>query len=69
MFIVNSFKHVIVMVVYYPNTIQPFFYVRREEFVVVVKVYDVCSAGIETSIWAEFIGTGGFGIIGKFCKQ
>ena len=39
------------------------------EFVVVIKVYGAWIKAIETSIGGEFVGSGGCGIIGKFCQR
>ena len=39
------------------------------EFVDVIKVHGAWIKAIETSIVGEFVGSGGCGIIGKFCQR
>ena len=67
--IVASFEDVVDMVVHYSNFIEPFFCSQRGEFVVVVEVYSVWIKSIETSVGAEFVGSGRCCIVGKFCKR
>ena len=66
---VDALEDVVDVVVHYSHSVEPFFCGRRGEFVVVIKVYGASIKAIETSIRGEFVGSGGCGIIGKFCKR
>ena len=57
------------MVVHYSNSVRPFFCGGGGEFLIIAKVYSVWMKAIETSVWGEFVGLGGCGIVGKFCKR
>ena len=57
------------MVVHCSDSVEPFFCGWRGEFVVVIEVYGAWMKAIETSIRGEFVGSGGCGIRGKFCKR
>ena len=69
MFMVDGFEDVVDMVVYGSYDVESFFCGARGEFVVVIEVHGVCIKAIETSEWGEFVGHGGCGIVGKFCKR
>ena len=66
---VDGLEDVVDVVVRSCHSVKPFFCGRRGEFVVVIEVYGVWIKAIETSIRGEFVGNGGCGIIGKFCKR
>ena len=66
---VDTFEDVVDVVVYCSHSIKPFYCGGRGEFVVVIEVYGAWIKAIETSIRGEFVGSGGCGIIGKFCKR
>ena len=68
-FVVDSFEDVVDIVVHYSHSIQPFFCGRGGDFVVIVEKYGQWIKDIETSIWREFVGRGGCGIVGKFCGR
>ena len=51
------------------HSIEPFFCSRRGGFVVIIEVYSAWIKAIETSVWEEFVSSGGCGIISKFCKR
>ena len=62
-------EDVVDVVVYDSHSVKPFFCGWGGEFVVVIEVYGVWIKAIETSIRGEFVGSGGCGIIGKFCDR
>ena len=66
---VDSFKDVVEVVVYYCHSVEPFFCSRGAEFVVIIEVYSAWIKAIETSVGGEFVGRGGCGIVGKFYKR
>ena len=66
---VDALENVMHMVVYCGHTVEPFFCGGRGEFVVVIEVYGAWINAIETSIRGEFVGSGGCGIIGRFCEK
>ena len=68
-FIVDALEDVVCMVVHCSHSVEPFFCSRGGEFVVVIEVYGGWIKAIETSIRGEFVGSGGCGIIGKFCTR
>ena len=65
---VNVLEDVVNVVVHSSHSVETFFCGRGGEFVVVVEVYGAWIKAIETSIRGEFVGSGGCGIIGKFCE-
>ena len=67
-FVVDSFEHVVDVVMQCTHSVEPFFCSGGGEFVVVIEVYGTWIKAIETSIWGEFVGRGGYGIAGKFCE-
>ena len=68
-FMVDALEDVMDVVVHYSHSVEPFFYGGRVEFVAVIELYGGWIKAIETSIRGEFVGSGGCGIIGKFCKR
>ena len=56
------------VVMHCSHFVEPFFCSRGGEFVVVIEVYGAWIKAIKTSIWGEFVGRGGCGIVGKFCE-
>ena len=68
-FIVNSLEDIVDMLVHYSDSVKPFIHVRRGEFVVVVKLYGAWIKAIEAYIGGEVVGSGGCGIVGKFCEK
>ena len=67
-FVVDSFEDVVDVVMHCSHSVEAFFYSGGGEFVVVIEMYSVWIKVIETSTWREFMGRGGCGIVGKFCK-
>ena len=68
-FIVDALEDIVDMVVHYSHSVELFFCGGGGEFVVVIEVYGVWIKAIETSIREEFVGSGGYGIVGKFCER
>ena len=66
---VDTFEHVVDVVVHCSHSIKPFFCSGRGEFVVIIEVYGAWIKDIKTSIRGEFMSSGGCSIIGKFCKR
>ena len=66
---VDTLEDVVDVVVYCSYSVEPFFCGWRGEFVLVIEVYGAWIKAIETPIWGEFVGSGSYGIIGKFCKR
>ena len=66
---VDPLEDVVDVVVYYSHSVEPFFCGWRGEFAVIIEVYGAWIKAIETSMRAEFVGSGGCGIIGKFCTR
>ena len=66
---VDVLEAVIDVVVHCSHSVEPFFRGGRGEFVVVIEVYGEWIKAIETSIRGDFVGSGGCGIIGKFCER
>ena len=66
---VDTFEDIVDVFVHRSHSIKPFFCSGRGELVVVMEVYGSWIKAIETSIIGEFVGSGGCGIIGKFCKR
>ena len=66
---VNMLEYVVNMVVYCSHSVEAFFCGRGGEFVVVIKVNGAWIKAIETSIGGEFVGSGGCGIVDKFCER
>ena len=65
-FMVDSFKYVEDLVVYYSHSVEAFFCGRSREFVCVIELYSGWIKRIETSASREFVGIGGCGIVGQF---
>ena len=51
------------------HSVEPFFCGGGGEFVVVIEVYGAWIKAAETSIRGEFVGSGGCGMVGKFCER
>ena len=68
-FVVDSFEDVVDVVVHCSHSVDPFFCSRGGEIAVVIDVYGVWIKAGETSVAAEFLGSGGYGIVGKFCES
>ena len=66
---VDTFENDMDVVVHCSHSIKPFFCSRGAEFIVIIKVYSVWIKAIETSVGGEFVGSGGCGMIGKFCER
>ena len=66
---VDAPEEVVDVVVHCSHSVEPFFCDCRGEFIVVVKVYGAWIQAIDTPIRGEFVGSGGCGIIGKFCER
>ena len=66
---VDALEDVVDVVVHCSHSVEPFFCSGRGEFIVVIEVYDAWIKAIETSIRGKLVGSGGCGIIGKFCKR
>ena len=69
LFVIDSFEEVVDIVMHCSHSVELFFCSGGGEFVVVIQVYDTCIKGIEASVGGEFVGSGGCGIVGKFCKR
>ena len=69
LFVVDSFEDVVDVVMPCSHSVMPFFCSGGGEFAVVIEVYDAWIKGIETSVGGKFVGSGGCGMIGKFCKR
>ena len=65
---VDELEDLVDIVVPGSHSVEPFFCGGGAKFVVVIKVYGVWIKATETSIRGEFVGSGGCGIIGKFCE-
>ena len=65
---VDFLKDIVDMVMYCSHAVEPFFCGGRGEFVVIVEVNRARVEAIETSIGAEFVGSGRCGVVGKFSK-
>ena len=68
-YVVDSLQDVIDVVMHCSHSVVPFFCSRGGDFVVVIDVYGVWIKAIETSVGGELVGSGGYGILGKFCKK
>ena len=68
-FVVDSFEDVMDMVVHSSHSYKLFFCSGGGEFVVVGEVYGTWIKAIETSVWREFVGSGGYGVVSKFCER
>ena len=68
-FMVDALVDVVDVVVHCSHSVEPFFCGRGGQFVAVIEVYGAWIKDIETSIRREFVGSSGYGIIGKFCKR
>ena len=66
---VDAFEDVVDVVEYYSHSVEPFSCGWIGEFVVIIEVYGGWIKAIETSIRGEFVGSGGCGIVGKFCQK
>ena len=66
---VDALEDVVDVVVHGSHSVEPFFCSGGGEFVVVIEVHSAWIKAIETSIRGEFVGSGGCGIIGKFCER
>ena len=66
---VDALEDVVDVVVHCSHSVEPFFCGWRGEFVVVIAVCGAWINAIETPIRGEFVGSGGCGIIGKFCMR
>ena len=66
---VDTLEYVVDGVVHCSHSVEPFFCSGVGEFVVVIEVYGVWIKAIETSVGREFVGSGGYRIIGKFCER
>ena len=66
---VDALEDVVDVVVHSSHSVEPFFCGGGGEFVVVIEVYGAWIKAIETSITGEFVGSGGCGIVGKFCER
>ena len=67
--VVDSFEDVVDVVMHCSHSVEPFLCNRVGEFVVIIKVYNGWIKTRETSVEGEFVGSGGCGIITKFCKR
>ena len=68
-FVVDSFEDVVDGVMHCSPSIELFLCSRGKGFVALIKVYGMWIKAIETSVEGEFLGSGGCGIIGKFCER
>ena len=68
-FMVDALEDVVDMVVYCSHSVEPLFCGGGGDLVVVMQVDGAWIEAIETSISGEFVGSGGCGIIGKFCER
>ena len=66
---VDVLEDVVDVVVHGSHSVEPFFCDGGGEFVVVIEVYGAWIKAIETSMRGEFVGSGGCGIVGKFCER
>ena len=69
LFVVDSFEDVIDVIVHDSYSVYLLFCGGGGEFVVVVKVYGSWIKAIMTAIGGDFLGSGGCGIVGKFCER
>ena len=68
-FMVDALEDVVDVIVQCSHSVDSFFCGWRGEFVVVIEVYGPWIKAIETLVNGEFVGSGGCGIIGKFCER
>ena len=68
-FVVDELEEIMNMVVNCSHPVKLFFCKRRAEFAVVIEVYGVWIAVMETSMRAQFVVINGCAVIGKFCKR
>ena len=57
------------VVTYRSHTVEPFFYSKGGQFIVIIEQYAAWIKATDTSVGGEFVGSSGCGIIGKFCKR
>ena len=57
------------MVVHCSYSIEPFFCSKKEEFIVIIKVYGAWIKHIELSTGAELVGSGGYNVVGKLDER
>ena len=69
LFMIDMLVDVVDMVMHCSHPIKPFFCGGREDFVLIIQLYFVWIKTIGTSVGAEIVGSGGCGIVGKFCKR
>ena len=67
--IVDALVDIVDVVVHCSHSVKTFFCGGRGEFVDVIEVYSTWIKAIGTSMRGEFVGSGGCGIISKFCKR
>ena len=65
----DTHEHVVDMVGHCSHSVKPFFCGGGVEFVVVIKLHGAWIKAILNAISGEFVGSGGCGIIGKFCMR
>ena len=63
---VDRFVVIMDVVVHWNHSVEPFFYIRGAECILVMKMHGRWIEAIETSLWVEFMGGGCCCIIGKF---
>ena len=68
-FIADVFEDIMDVVVYCSHSVRGFLCRWPGKFVVVVEVHGAWIRAIETSVGVEFVGSGGWSIIDKFCER
>ena len=68
LFMVDTLKDIVDVIVHCSHSVEPFYCGGRGEFVVVIEVYGTWIKATETSVGEECVGSGGCGIVCKFCK-
>ena len=69
LFVVDTLEDVVDMFVHNSNSVEPLFCGGRADFIVVIEPYGAWITAVKTSVGAEFVGSGGSGIIGGFCER
>ena len=66
---VDAVMYIVDVVVYCSHLVKPFSCGGRAEFVVVIEECGAWIKDVEASAYGEFVGSGGYDIVGKFSKR
>ena len=66
---VDALEDIVDIVVNSSHSMEPFFYGRGEELIVLIKVIGVQIEAIKTPACGEYLSSGCWGIAGKFCEM